>query len=91
MRRAKQPNPATPPTDIARLEHVPLGQLRGWPRNPKQHDLLSIRRSYDRFGLVLPLVEDATSTQLVAGHVGNQKRQHPRRMAGRSQTAALDG
>lgn len=68
MRRAKQPNPATPPTDIARLEHVPLGQLRGWPRNPKQHDLLSIRRSYDRFGFVLPLVEDATSTQLVAGH-----------------------
>lgn len=65
MRRTK---PASPPVDLARLEHVPLGQLRGWERNPKQHDLSTIRRSFERFGFVLPLVEDSRTGRLVAGH-----------------------
>lgn len=64
----RSPKVDSPPADTARLELVPLGQLRGWPRNPKRHDLATIQRSFERFGFVLPLVEDASSGRLIAGH-----------------------
>jgi hypothetical protein len=48
--------------------YKPLADLARWPRNPKAHDILQIRASLRRHGFVLPLVEDETSEQLVAGH-----------------------
>jgi ParB-like chromosome segregation protein Spo0J len=51
-----------------RIEYVALGKLKGWPRNPKQHELKTLERSFQRFGFVMPPMIDETSGQLVAGH-----------------------
>ncbi len=50
------------------VAYKPLADLARWPRNPKAHDIPQIRASLRRHGFVLPLVEDETSEQLVAGH-----------------------
>jgi hypothetical protein len=51
-----------------RIQMVPLGHLRKWPRNPKGHDIPAIKASFDRFGFVQNLVIDEKSGNLVAGH-----------------------
>lgn len=51
-----------------RIEYVPLGELRRWPRNPKDHSLGDIHQSYDRFGYVAPMLLDERTGRLVAGH-----------------------
>lgn len=56
-----EPNPV-------RIEYVPLGKLRRWPRNPKDHSLGDIHQSYDRFGYVAPMLLDERTGRLVAGH-----------------------
>jgi ParB-like chromosome segregation protein Spo0J len=48
--------------------YKPLADLARWPRNPKAHDIPELRKSIVRHGFVLPLVEDETTRQLVAGH-----------------------
>lgn len=45
-----------------------LKDLVRWPRNPKNHDIPQIQASIRRHGFVLPVVEDAATGQLVAGH-----------------------
>jgi ParB-like nuclease family protein len=50
------------------VQYRALADLARWPRNPKAHDIPQIRASLRRHGFVLPLVEDETSEQLVAGH-----------------------
>ena len=50
------------------VEYVPMSEVRGWPRNPKLHDLDALGASIDRFGFVQPLTRDDRTGQLVAGH-----------------------
>ena len=52
----------------ARIEYVPISELRRWPRNPKEHDVGEIARSIRRFGLVSPLILDEGTGRIVAGH-----------------------
>lgn len=54
--------------DEVRVEYRKLADLARWPRNPKAHDIPQLKASLRRFGFVLPVVEDAASQQLVAGH-----------------------
>jgi hypothetical protein len=54
--------------DEISVRYIPLNTLTAWDRNPKLHDLEQIQESIRRFGFVLPLVEDATTRRLVAGH-----------------------
>lgn len=51
-----------------RLEHVPLGELAKYPRNPRAHDLPNLRESYDRFGFTRPLTIDERSGKVAAGN-----------------------
>lgn len=54
-----------------RLELMPLAQVRGAPRNPKEHDegaIGAIGASVGRFGYVEPAVIDERTGRLVAGH-----------------------
>lgn len=51
-----------------RIELVPLDDLAAAPRNPKGHDLASIRASIGRFGFVAPAIMDGRTGRLVAGH-----------------------
>lgn len=50
------------------IEYVPLGELKKWERNPREHDLSSLLKSVERFGFVSPPIVDESSGQLVAGH-----------------------
>lgn len=51
-----------------KIEYVELEMVQRWKRNPKNHDLEAIRDSIRRFGFVQPIVIDAGSERLVAGH-----------------------
>lgn len=68
----KKPAPAADVTDApdeeARIEYVDLDVLARAKRNPKNHDLPTIRASILRHGFVAPLVENAKTGRLVAGH-----------------------
>lgn len=55
-------------TDEIRVEYVPIGEINKWPRNPKDHDLHEIRKSFERFGFIKPILVDEGTKQLVAGH-----------------------
>lgn len=55
------------PDDI-RIEYVNFEEIAEWPRNPKDHDLPAIQKSFKRFGFIKPVLLDETSQQLVAGH-----------------------
>lgn len=50
------------------MTYKPLDSLVEAERNPKEHDLESIRASIRRWGFILPLVENASTGRLVAGH-----------------------
>lgn len=50
------------------VEHVSLADVEAWPRNPKGHDVAAIQASLRRFGFVAPLIRDAATKRLVAGH-----------------------
>lgn len=51
-----------------RLEYLPLVDLDPNPRNPKDHRLDLIDRSFDEFGYTEPLVMDERTGKLLAGH-----------------------
>lgn len=50
------------------IEYVPLDELMGWERNPKDHDLPSIQKSIKRFGFTSPVLVDERTKRIVAGH-----------------------
>jgi hypothetical protein len=56
-----------PDTDI-RVEYVDFEEINKWPRNPKDHDLHEIRKSFARFGFIKPVLLDEGTQKLVAGH-----------------------
>lgn len=53
---------------MQRIETVKLSEIQRWPRNPKKHDISSIKASLLRFGYVELIVRDGTSGRIVAGH-----------------------
>lgn len=58
-------------TDIPhRIEHMALSDLlaRFHPRNPKDHDLLAIEASFERFGFADPVLLDERTGIIAAGH-----------------------
>lgn len=54
--------------EAARIEYVPLSEVRGAPRNPKDHDVGAVHKSIARFGFVNVPVMDERTGRLVAGH-----------------------
>ena len=53
---------------MQRIETYKLSEIQRWPRNPKKHDIASIKASLQRFGYVELIVRDGTSGRIVAGH-----------------------
>lgn len=51
-----------------RIELMPLQKLRAWDRNPKRHDIPTLKQSLRRFGYVAPILVDEESKRIVAGH-----------------------
>jgi hypothetical protein len=50
------------------IAYLPLGELKGAEKNPKRHDLPTLRRSIERFGYAEAVVRDERTGRLVAGH-----------------------
>lgn len=55
-------------TDLIRVEYEDFEEVQKWPRNPKDHDLHEIRKSFIRFGFTSPILMDEGTGKLVAGH-----------------------
>lgn len=55
-------------SDRLRIEYLPLTDLVGYARNPKDHDLGALSASIDRFGFLEPILVDEASKTIVAGH-----------------------
>jgi len=53
---------------VHNVEFVRLSEVVGADRNAKTHSLSEIKASIRRFGFVAPLVRNATTGKLVAGH-----------------------
>jgi hypothetical protein len=54
--------------DRIRVEYEFFDEVQKWPRNPKDHDLHEIRKSFVRFGFTYPILLDEGTGKLVAGH-----------------------
>lgn len=52
----------------ARIELMDIDEIKGYPRNPKDHDVGAISQSVDRFGFKMPPAIDEKSGFLFAGH-----------------------
>ena len=50
------------------VEYVDYENVKEWPRNPKDHDLHELKKSFHRFGFTKPILIDEGTGQLVAGH-----------------------
>jgi len=50
------------------IEYLPLTKLKPSPKNPKEHDVSEICDSIERFGFVSPIVVDARTHEILAGH-----------------------
>lgn len=55
-------------TEGMRVEYLDFELVVRWPRNPKDHDIHEIRKSFYRFGFVQPVLLDEGTGKLVAGH-----------------------
>ena len=51
-----------------RIEYFDFELVESWPRNPKDHDLHEIKKSFYRFGFIKPVLVDEGTKKLVAGH-----------------------
>jgi hypothetical protein len=51
-----------------RIEYVKLSEVASANRNPKLHDIQAIANSIRRYGFVAPLIENAATGRIVAGH-----------------------
>lgn len=50
------------------VEFMPISDLVRWDKNPKEHDLETIKTSIRRFGFVAPIIVDGNTGTMVAGH-----------------------
>lgn len=63
------PSPTPEPSpNMPRIEIMRLGDIAGWPRNPKAHDIPELQGSLARFGAVDPPLIDEGTGRLVKGH-----------------------
>lgn len=60
--------PAAPSGTPRRVEYKRLDTLRDNPKNPKSHDLATIDKSYERFGVVDNITEDGRTGYIISGH-----------------------
>jgi hypothetical protein len=51
-----------------RIAHMPLGELRPHPRNPRTHKPAELRKSFNRFGYTNPILIDERTGLIAAGH-----------------------
>lgn len=51
-----------------RVEYLDFEEVVKWPRNPKDHDIHEIRKSFHRFGFIKPILIDEGTGKLIAGH-----------------------
>jgi ParB-like chromosome segregation protein Spo0J len=51
-----------------RVEYMALDAIKGAETNPKEHARSALRKSFERFGFVEPMVLDERTGRLVAGH-----------------------
>ena len=69
---AVQAAPKAPTSDSAlRVQHVPIGQLKPWPGNPRrmpEAEMHKLVRSIQTFGLVEPLVVRRQDNLVIGGH-----------------------
>jgi hypothetical protein len=67
----QKPPAETPPVvsePERRIEYIPINELVQASRNPKRHDLPTLRKSVERFGYVEPVTIDERTGRLVSGH-----------------------
>jgi hypothetical protein len=57
-----------PASTEIRIEYTALSALLRAPRNPKQHDVVALRQSMERWGFTQPLAIDEATGHLVEGH-----------------------
>jgi len=63
-----KPAKSAPRANTLRIQYMPLSEIAKWPRNPKEHDLGELGKSFARFGFINPLILDEDTQRLVAGH-----------------------
>lgn len=51
-----------------KIEYVPIDQIVGAEKNPKQHQTELVEKSITRFGYVAPAIRDERTGRLVVGH-----------------------
>ena len=51
-----------------KIEYKPAGELKPWDRNPKFHDIESLKRSVERYGPRWPILVQKGSLRIIAGH-----------------------
>lgn len=54
--------------DPRNLVYVPVDDLQGDERNPKDHDTRAVRDSIDRFGFIEPVTVDGRTGTIISGH-----------------------
>jgi hypothetical protein len=55
-------------SDTIKVKYVDFEEVQKWPRNPKDHDLQEIKKSFTRFGFTYPILVDEGTGKLIAGH-----------------------
>lgn len=51
-----------------RVEYIPLSKIKGYPKNPKEHDLGALKESISSHGFFMPVMLDERANHLLAGH-----------------------
>lgn len=55
-------------TGMPKIEYMRLDSIPPWPRNPKKHDIPTLKDSLRRWGFVQLAIFDETTGRLIAGH-----------------------
>lgn len=75
--RAKKATKKSAPPEVVtsriQVELMALSKLAEWPGNPKEHDLDTLGESFERFGVVEPMLLDEGTRRLVVGHGRREK------------------
>jgi len=50
------------------IEYVDIDVIKGWDRNPKDHDVPGLQSAFDRWGFIAPLGRNEETGELLWGH-----------------------